>query len=309
MGPIIARITAVSTRLPEEDLKSAVEAAFAEIHRVDAAMSNYKPESEISRLNDAREDVWVQVNPITIEVVRESQKFSRLTEGAFDPTVMPLSELWGFWPVRDLRLPTEEEVEKTLSHVGYTKLSLDGNKNALKKSDPNVNVDLGGIAKGYAVDRAMEVLRQKGLTDALVEIGGETGAMGKNKDGNPWRIGVLHPTKRAYLTILELSNKSVATSGDYMSFFIHEGTRYSHLIDPRTGKPIANDIASVTVIAETCLKADALATALCVMGEEEGLKLIEWLPDTEAIIAKRGDGAEVVHIRVSKGLKGLTISP
>jgi thiamine biosynthesis lipoprotein len=309
MGPILARITAVSTRFSEEQLKSAVDAAFAEVHRVDALMSNYKPESDISRLNEAAENVWVRVDPLTFEVLEESQKFSRLTEGAFDATVMPLSELWGFWPVRDLRVPTEEEIKDTLSHVGYNELSLDATNHAVRKSDPEVKVDLGGIAKGYAVDKAMEVLKQKGLTDALVEIGGETSVMGANKDGKLWRIGVLHPTKRGYLTILELSNKAVATSGDYMNFFIHEGKRYSHLMDPRTGKPIANDVASVTVIARACLQADALATAISVIGVEEGLKLVESLPDTEAIIVKRKGGGEELEVHVSAGLKGLSVFP
>jgi len=309
MGPIIARITAVSGHLSEKEMQSAVKAAFAEIHEIDALMSNYKPDSDISRLNEAEENVWVRVDRLTFTVLEESQKFSRLTEGAFDATVMPLSELWGFWPVRDLDVPSEEEIKETLSHVGYKKVSLDQTNSAVQKSDPEVKVDLGGIAKGYAVDRAMDVLKRQGLTDALVEIGGETRALGKNKKGKPWRIGVLHPAKRGYLTILDLSNRAVATSGDYMSFFILDGKRYSHLIDPRTGKPITNDVASVTVIAKSCLQADALATAISIMGVEEGLKLVESLPGTEAIIARRKDGGTELETHVSRGLRGLKLTP
>jgi thiamine biosynthesis lipoprotein len=309
MGPIIARITAVSNRLSAEEMQSAVEAAVAEIHKVDALMSNYKPDTDISRLNEAKGSQWVRVDPQTFGVLEESQRFAELTGGAFDATVMPLSELWGFWPIRDLRVPTEEEIQDTLSHVGYKKLSLDRAFGAVQKSDAEGKVDLGGIAKGYAVDRAMEVLKQKGLTDALVEIGGETGTMGKNKEGKRWRIGVLHPSKRGYLTVLDLTDEAVATSGDYMSVFILDGKRYSHLIDPRTGKPISNDVASVTVIAKRCLQADALATAVSVMGVEEGLKLIESLPDTEAIIAKRKDSGGELEVHVSRGLKKLRITP
>lgn len=309
MGPIIARITVVSDRLGEDEMKSAVEGAFAEVHRVDALMSHYKPDSDITRFNEAPPNEWVKVDRLTFGVLEQSQKVSELTGGAFDPTVMPLVTLWGFWPVRQLNVPSEEEIRQALVHVGYKKLSLDSSRHALLKTAEGVTLDLGAIAKGYAVDKAIEALRGRGVTDALVEIGGETRVIGRNKEGNPWRIGVLHPARRGYLAILELSDMAVATSGDYMSFFILDGKRYSHLLDPHTGKPIANDIASVTILHKECLMADALATGVSVMGLEKGMKLIESLPGTEAIIARRkGDSGEI-EVFVSKGLKGLKLSP
>lgn len=309
MGSIRAKITAVSDQMPAEEIESALSAALAEIHRIDRLMSNYKKDSDVSRLNESDADVWVQVNPMTFTVLQESQRISELTGGAFDATALPLSGLWGFWPKREVHLPSEEEIRHTLSHVGYHNLSLDPGNHTLKKSDPETKVDLGGIAKGYAVDRAIEVLRQKGLRDALVEIGGEVRTMGKNKNGDPWRIGVLHPNQWGYLTVLELSDKAAATSGDYMNFFVVEGKRYCHLIDPRAGKPISNDLCSATVVARECTEADALATAILIVGAEEGLKLIESLPDREVIIVRRVSEKNEIDVSVSSGLKGLSIRP
>lgn len=309
MGPIIARITVVSDHLGVDELKSAVEAAFAEVHRVDALMSHYKPDSDITRLNEAPPNEWVEVDPLTFAVLEQSHKVSELTGGAFDPTVMPLVSLWGFWPVRQLNVPSEEEIRQTRMRVGYRKLSLDSPRHAVRKAAEGVTVDLGGIAKGCAVDRAIEALRRRGVTDALVEIGGETRVMGKNKDGRLWRIGVLHPARRGYLAVLELSDMAVATSGDYMNCFVLDGKRYSHLIDPHTGKPVSNEIAGVTILNKECLKADALATAVSAMGLEKGMQLIESLPGTEAMIARRkGDGGEI-EVLVSTGLKGLRLTP
>jgi len=308
MGPIMARITAVSTRMSTEKTESALLAAFTEIHKIDALMSKYKPDSDVSRLNRSDAGLWVRVDPMTFTVLEESQRIAKLTKGAFDVTALPLSTLWGFWPPKDTDVPTDEEIRAVLAHVGCEKLSLERSSHRLMKSDPETKVDLGGIAKGYAVDKAIEVLKQKGLRNALVEIGGEARAIGKNKSGKPWRIGVLHPTKPEYLTVLELSNKAVATSGDYMNFVVIEGKRYCHLMNPRTGKPISNDLCSVTVIADNCTQADALATAISVMGAEEGLKLIESLPGIETIITKRVSEADEIKVYISTGLKGLDIA-
>jgi len=309
MGPIIARITIVSDNMSGAELESVDKAAFAEVHRVDRLMSHYKEDSDVSRLNESTGGVWVRVHPMTFEVLEESQKTSGLSGGAFDVTVQPLCTLWGFWPVRQALVPSEEEIQKTLLHVGYKKLSLNLKDCSVLKSDSEVRVDLGAIAKGYAVDKAVEALKAKGIKNALVQIGGETRAIGTNKTGKPWRIGVLHPTRPGYLTVLELSNRAVATSGDYMNFFILDGKRYSHLIDPRTGRPISNDVCSVTILARTCAEADALATAVSVVGMEEGLKLTESLPQTEAIIVKRRGEGDELEIRTTTGLKGLEFTP
>ncbi len=309
MGPIIARITIVSQRAPADQLESAAKAAFARINKVDSLMSHYKEASDVSRLNESPADTWVKVDPTTFQVLEESQRTSELSGGAFDVTVQPLCTLWGFWPVRQAIIPSDEEIQKTLSHVGYKKLSLNRSQRSVLKGDTELKVDLGAIAKGYAVDRAMEALRNRGIKNALVQIGGETRAVGTNKLGKPWRIGVLHPLRPGYLTILELSNRAVATSGDYMNFFVLDGKRYSHLIDPRTGKPISNDVCSVTIVARTCTEADALATAVSVMGMEEGLKLVEALPETEAIVVKRRGEGDELEIRTTTGLKRLTFTP
>jgi len=309
MGPIAARITAVSDRMSAKEVESAILAAFAEIHRIDRLMSHYKKDSDVTRLNGSAAGEWLRVDRMTFAVVEEAHRVSELTGGAFDVTSLPLSTLWGFWPVKELHVPSDQEIRSVLPHVGYRKLSLDPTIHSLMKSDPETKVDLGAIAKGYAVDKATEVLLRKGLRHALVEIGGEARAIGKNKNGVPWRIGVLHPAKPGYLAVLELSNKAVATSGDYMNFFVVDGKRYCHLFDPRTGRPISNDVCSVTVVADNCTQADALATAVSVMGAEEGLKLIESLPATEAIIVRRVGRDERIEVHASTGLKKVTVIP
>lgn len=307
MGSIRARITVVSGRMSAEEAKSAILLAFAEVRKVDRLMSKYKEDSDVSRLNESQAGVRIEVSPATFAVLEESQRIAELTGGAFDITALPLSTVWGFWPEREPHVPPDEEIRAALSHVGSAKLSLDRATGSLMKSDPETKVDLGGIAKGYAVDRAVSVLRRKGVRHALVEVGGETRAMGKNKDGKLWRIGVMHPRRREFLTVLELSDRAVATSGDYMKFFFVDGKKYCHLIDPRNGRPITNDLASVTVLADNCTEADALATAVSIMGAEEGLKLIESLPRVEAVIAKRTDEEEQIAVVVSSGLKGIEL--
>lgn len=308
MGSIRARITVVSKRMSVEQAESAMRRAFDEVHRVDRLMSKYKEDSDVSRINGSGAGTWVEIDPATFYVIEKSQRIAQLTGGAFDITALPLSTVWGFWPEREPRVPPSDEIQEALSHVGFGKLSLVPQSRRVTKTDAGTQVDLGGIAKGYAVDKAMEVLRAKGVRDALVEIGGETRALGRNQEGKPWRIGVMHPLRQGFLTILPISDKAVATSGDYMKFFVVEGKAYSHLIDPRTGRPISSNLCSVTVMADNCTEADALATAVSILGAEEGLQLIESLPGVECILAKRRADEKRIEVLVSSGLKGIELT-
>jgi len=247
-----------------------VDERLAEINR---RMSTYDPESELSRFNRLNSSDWFAVSAETAEVVAAALEIAEQTSGAFDPTVGPIVNLWGFGPDKGrTKPPSDDVVEDTLARVGYKKVSVRIDPPALKKSIPEVYLDLSGIAKGYASDAISELLNEVGFSNTMVEIGGEVRARGAKADGMPWRIGVEQPEDRGRLihAAVNLVNAGMATSGDYRNFFEHDGVRYSHTIDSLTGRPVQHDLAAVSVIVATCMEADALATALLVMGDEKG---------------------------------------
>lgn len=267
---------------------------LAELQRIDALMSTYREDSELSRFNRAPVGVPFFVSPPVAEVIAESLRIARLSEGAFDVTVGPVVNLWGFGPQkRPERVPDDEALAAALARVDIHALRLDDGQ--LSKSKP-VYIDLSGIAKGYAVDQVAEYLEAQGIQDYLVEIGGEIRTHGEKPDGSPWRIAVEKPisTERSVQRILELGNAAVATSGDYRNYFESNGVRYSHTIDPQTGRPITNRVASVTVITERCMTADALATAFTVMGAEAGLAMAERENIAVYFIVRTDDGFETL---------------
>ncbi len=248
-----------------------------ELELVDSRMSTYRPESEISRLNRHRSTAPFPLSGETVEVLHLARSISETTGGAFDITVGPLVNAWGFGP-RDIPgPPSREDVERLRITTGWRKLVLDGLSRSVVKLAPDLQCDLSGIAKGYAVDRIADSLSRVGCTDHLVEIGGEVRAMGSNPRGRPWRLGVERPdeTGRLVQRILSLHESGVATSGDYRNFRRVDGERYSHVIDPRTGRPAASRVASATVLDPSAARADALATAMLVLGETDGLLLAE----------------------------------
>ena len=274
------------------------------LKKINAQMSVYDPGSEISRFNRQASTEPIEISPEFLHVVDRSLQWSEKTSGAFDVTVLPVLGLWGFgpghpFPPRLDSIPSQESIEKALSDVGYRKLRVTGG--ALAKSRPGVKIDLGAIAKGYGVDVVYEYLAVKGLHDFMVEIGGEVRARGKNRSGSPWRLGIAKPLlgtppSPATEWVITLENQAVATSGDYQDYFEIDGQVYSHEMDPRTGRPARNGIASTTVTAPLCMDADALATALMVLEPNKGLALVESLPDTEALlIVRSGEGRFQIH--------------
>jgi len=306
MGTIPCRITVAAAEMSQRQISRAIEGAFAVINDVNDLMSTYVASSEISRLNLSKPDEMVELSPMTFEVLAESIRYGRVTGGAFDVTVMPLVELWGFYPIKRGVVPKDEEIEETLGRIGFWKIVLDQAERKAGFKVAGMKVDLGGIAKGYAVDKAVEVLKKRGVQNGLVEIGGEVAAFGRSKTGEIWRVGVQHPDKSLdrILTVIELSGGAVATSGDYQNFFEIGGVRYSHIIDPDSGRPVQNGICSVTVVAPTCTEADVAATAISVMGVERGMKLLESRPELEGIIIERMADDEL-NIHTSAGLKHL----
>lgn len=263
----------------------------AALEDVNARMSIWNANTEISKFNRFQSLEKFPVSPEFAEVVQSALSYSALTGGAFDPTVKPLVEHWGFGPQADA-----EPVETIMQAVGWQKLKLaDG---ALTKLNPKVQLDLAAIAKGYGVDRVAGVLRANGRRDFIVEIGGEIVADGANRSGKPWRVGIESPEAEGkafgseIFRSVELSGEAMATSGDYRNFQTRaDGTRFSHIIDPHSGRPAQSDVAAVTVIAAHCMDADAVATSLCVMGSESGFQWLEKHPEFQAFfILHTADG-------------------
>ncbi|GAB4378559.1 MAG: FAD:protein FMN transferase [Calditrichia bacterium] len=235
-------------------------------------MSTYIDSSEISLFNRWQQTDWFPISPDFARVLEQALQISRESEGAFDITVEPLVNLWGFGPEkREVLVPTEEEITARKKLVGYHHLSVRHSPPAVKKDLPGVQCDLGAIAKGYAVDKIAEYLDSLNLSNYMVEIGGEIRTRGKNANGKPWRIGIATPEEIVDVyKVLPLSNIGIATSGDYRNYFEKDGVRYSHTIDPQTGRPITHKLASVSVVHPSCMVADAFATAIDVMGPEKG---------------------------------------
>lgn len=264
---------------------------------VNASMSTYRAESEISRFNASQADASVAMSAPFLSVLAAALHVGSLTAGAFDITVGPLVDLWGFGAGSspDWTLPSAAQVTETLALVGQSSLIYDSTNSTLSRKKP-LQLDFSSIAKGYGVDRIAEVLQANGLSNYLVEVGGEMRVSGLSPRGDAWKIAVENPApgRRAVAETLELTDIAVATSGDYRNFVDVDGVRYSHTIDPRTGYPVAHALMSVTVLHERCMMADAWATALSVVGPDESLRL-----------AVENDLSVLMMVRAGEGVKRL----
>jgi len=263
--------------------EKAIREAFEALRKVDALMSTYKEDSEISILN---REGKAQVSEETLEVIEDAIKFSNLTDGAFDITCRPLINLWKR-AKKEEKVPTEEEIEEAISLVDYQRIILEANQIRLEKK--GMQIDLGGIAKGYAVDKAIEALKKNGVKRALVNAGGDLYALGTDRQGEKWQIGVQDPREEnKIIDIIKVKDKAVATSGDYRRYFSLEGKRFSHIVNPKTGLTVQDVPMSVTIIGPDATTTDALSTGVFVLGPEEGMKLIESLPEVEGMIISEG---------------------
>ncbi len=281
-----ARVVAITDDIATGN--QCVESALDEIHNVDNLMSDYKEDSEITRINRNAFARPVKVGPATFEVILRSIEFSRLTDGAFDITVGPFVKL--FRTTRDTgNAPTPEQIADAKAKVGYEKLILNDEERTVRFTVEGMSLDLGGIAKGYAVDKAIEAVQKLGALGAMVDLGGHIRCFGTPPKGrDKWLVGLQDPNidnsaGPGILLKLQASHVAIVTSGDYQQFAIIDGKKQSHIIDRRTGKG-AEGLSSVTIIAPNATDADALATAVCVLGPQKGLKLIESMPDTAAIL-------------------------
>ncbi|HMV71655.1 MAG TPA: FAD:protein FMN transferase [Pseudomonadales bacterium] len=299
-GPVMGTIFHVTVVAPPAplDRKAAADGVAAALGEVDRQMSTYRADSELSRFNRAPPGEWVPVSAATAEVVAKALEVHALSDGAFDVTVGPLVDLWGFGAGSsgEPRVPGDEELAAAARNVGSKELGVRLDEPALIKYAER-RIDLSAIAKGYGVDRAALWLQAQGVTDYMVEVGGEVRTAGHNPQGHAWRIGIETPAlqRGAPIAAVALRNESVATSGDYRNYFEIDGKRYSHTIDPVTARPITHGLASVTVIANDCMSADAFATAIDVLGPDKGLALAERQHLPVYLVVRSNGGFEARH--------------
>jgi thiamine biosynthesis lipoprotein len=293
-----ARVFAVAT--DSNTAKRSIGSAFAEIEEVDRLMSKYKSDSKISELNREGFKQAVKVSRPTYEVLEKSVEFSKLTGGAFDVTVGPLMDLWHSAEEANT-MPTDAELQEARAKVGYGKLILDANEESIRFTAEGMEVDLGGIAKGYAIDKAVDAMERSGAAGGMVDIGGEIRCFGLPPGGkDKWRIGLQDPDKAkdgfdagTPLLVLNLMDAAVATSGHYRRFVTIGGKRYSHIVNPESGYS-SESLASVTIICPSATDADALTTAVSVMGAEKGLALVKKTPGAEAILITSEPKREII---------------
>lgn len=340
---------------------AAVAAVMQELDRLTVLLDRFRPFGDVAALNGSGGE-WVTVSAEVLALLEEAVRLAELSGGAFDPTVAPVVDLWGFveegtypeeeahehhghgdearphgvpageppgvlsgtgsgdaaesaaggesgqGPARSGTSPTRligyappdpGELAAALARVDFRGLEIDAENSRARLARPGQAIDLGAIAKGYGVDRAVQLLKEHGVVRALVDLGGDVYALGTRPDGTPWRLGIRHPRRAGQiLGILHVSDAAVATSGDYERYFEYEGVRYSHIVDPRTGWP-AMELASVTVVAPHGVWADALSTAVFVLGKEEGLALLESLPGVEGILVDKD-----LNVLITSGLEG-----
>lgn len=278
----------------ESVARKSIADAFSAMERVDRLMSNFKEESDVSKINRGAGSEAVAVDSDVVEVIKKSIYYSEISDGAFDITIGGVEELYNFED--EGRIPEKGKFKNSVSLIGYKNIIINGNTVRLTKK--GIKLDLGGIAKGYAIDRGIDAIKKNGVADALINAGGDIRAIGESENGQ-WKVGVLHPRENGKLKdTLLLKDLSVATSGDYRKYFVAGGKRYHHILNPSTGLP-TEGVQSVTIIAPLAVDSDALATAVFVLGKKKGMEMIERLKDVEGIIID-SDGLAIYSSGVKK---------
>ncbi|HTQ36173.1 MAG TPA: FAD:protein FMN transferase [Steroidobacteraceae bacterium] len=274
--------------------EAAMEAVFADMRRIDAAMSTYKPDSEVSRVNALAAKGPVKISAELFALLQTAQQYSRLSHGVFDITYASVGYLYDY---RAHVHPDEATIEKALPNIDYRQLQLDPAASTIAFGKPGMRIDLGGIGKGYAVDRGIDILKGRGIAHALVNAGGDTRVIG-DRLGKPWIVGIRHPDHADQVVLrIPLVDAAFSTSGDYERYFDEGGVRYDHIIDPKTGHS-PHGVRSVTVIASTATRTDGLTKSVFIMGAKDGIDFINGLDDADAIVI-----ADDGKVSYSKGLQ------
>ncbi|NLY52000.1 MAG: FAD:protein FMN transferase [Firmicutes bacterium] len=265
--------------------KRTLEAAFKRVQELDELMSRTRKGSDIYKVNQEAGRRWVEVSADTYQVIETALKFAELTGGLFDPTITPLVELWGIG-TDNPQIPDQGAIEKAQELIDYRRVDLDPKGRKVRLAQPGMGLDLGAIGKGYAADSVAQLLRERGVKSALLNLGGNVYVIGGKPDGTPWRIGIQDPfsNRGTHVTILEVRDTSIVTSGPYERFFIRNGKRYHHILNPETGYPAETGLASVSIICPSSITGDALSTSVFLLGLERGLALLEELENVEAML-------------------------
>lgn len=295
MGTIV-RISLYGTS--EKRLNEALDMTMGEISRLEALLSANVPSSDISKINRIAGERPVRVSEETGFLLERALEWSELTDGAFDPTVGRVVKLWGIG-TDAAAVPDDALIRQTVSFTDFKKVSVTHEQGeTYVRTGIGQMIDLGGIAKGYATDRIIELLAKEGITSALIDLGGNIAVIGSLPNGREWKLGLQHPSKSRgeYFGTIGVTDTSVVTSGPYERYFESNGVRYHHIFDPRTGYPAGSDLESVTVISRCSTDADALSTALFVMGSEEGLLFLSGLENTDAVLVARKNGENLVYV-------------
>ncbi len=271
------------------DFKQSIDSL---LNRFDESLSTYKNGSEILRFN--KSDSFEFDLPYFLPVLKKSKEIFEASDGAFDPTVYPLIEAWGFGPEKQ-SFPDTAKIKNIMEYVGFDKITL--NEERVKKEVDKVSLDFNAIAQGYSIDVIFQFLKGKGIKNMMVELGGEVRVKGVNEKGDLWAIGIDNPKPETSgvgrMAIIKLDNQAISTSGNYRKFFVHNGIKYGHTVDPRTGFPVQRDIISATVVAPTCMEADAWSTAFMVTGMEEAKNILKEQTHLSALFIYENEKGEM----------------
>ncbi|CDI49098.1 FAD:protein FMN transferase [Clostridium tetani] len=276
--------TLIQLKVYGKNSEKATNEAMDAISDIDDIMSPTKPTSDVTKINNSAGKDFVKINENTLEVIKTSIKYSKLSKGNFDITVGPLVKLWGIG-TENARVPSKEEIDAALKLINYENVLIDEENKSVKLKSPKEAVDLGGIAKGFAGDKAREILENKGIKRAYLNLGGNIVTIGNKTDGTPWNIGIQDPLsdRGEYFGIVRVSNKSVVSSGNYERFFIKDNKRYHHILNTKTGYPSESGILSSTIISNKSIDGDALSTITFILGLEKSMEIIENIDGVDAI--------------------------
>lgn len=298
--------TVVTLNAYGENSKEAVEEGFKRLNEINEMASVNINTSDVYKINSFSGIDFVKVHPEILKMIETSIKYSELSDGAFDITIGPIINLWGIGTDNE-RLPSEEEIKTELLLVGYGKIIINKNDNSVKLERKGMAIDLGGIAKGFAADEVLKIYRKYNIENGLINLGSSSiYALGKNKDNDNWGVGIKHPrseNSNEYMGVINLSNESLSTSGDYERYFIKDNKRYHHIINPKTGYPVDNGVISDTIVIDDDMQdsgmlADLLTTTVFTLGPEKGLKLINNLPGVSCEITTADN-----KVYISEGFK------
>lgn len=265
-----------------------IDEAFNRISEIEQKMTSHGKESEIICVNEAAGVDFIDVSPDTFYVIEKGLEYSKKSQGRFDITIGPLVNLWGIGTENE-KIPSQSEINEALELVNYNEMFLDKNKKSVMLRKANMSLDLGAIAKGYAADEAVRILRESGVKNAVIDLGGNIFAMGNKPDGKPWRVGIQDPfsSRGDSFATVEVSDKTLVTSGPYERFFEKDGKKYHHILDPDSGYPVHNELISSTIISSKSIDADGISTAAFALGLEKGMEFVENLKDVEVIFVTK----------------------